>query len=278
MGSPAEVTTGVPRALTIAGSDSGGGAGIQADLKTFFALGCHGASAITALTAQNTVAVTGINEVPPEFVHAQIEAVVSDIGVDAAKTGMLGSAPIVEAVAKAIEAHEIRPLVVDPVMVAKSGDRLLAEDAVRTMRWRLVPLATVLTPNLQEAALLAEGEIRSADEMRAAAQALHEAGAHSVLVKGGHGEGSRAVDVFFDGRDFLELVAPRYDTRDTHGTGCCLAAAITARLAAGDELVPAVRFAKEFVTGAIRHGLRLGRGHGPVHPGWRQWRNDQAGA
>ena len=278
MGSPAELTTGVPRALTIAGSDSGGGAGIQADLKTFFALGCHGSSAITALTAQNTVAVTSINEVPPEFVHAQIEAVVSDIGVDAAKTGMLGSAPVVEAVAKAIEVHEIRPLVVDPVMVAKSGDRLLEEDAVRTLLRRVVPLATVLTPNLEEAALLSGGEIRTPDDMRAAAQALHDAGADSVLVKGGHGESSQALDVFFDGRDFLELEAPRYTTGDTHGTGCCLAAAITARLASGDELVAAVRFGKEFVTGAIRHALRLGRGHGPVHPGWRLWPDGQADA
>ena len=271
MGSPAEVTRGVPRALTIAGSDSGGGAGIQADLKTFFALGCHGMSALTALTAQNTVAVTGIHEVPPEFVIAQIDAVVTDIGVDAAKTGMLGSAAVVEAVAKAIEAHEVAKLVVDPVMVAKSGDRLLAEDAVQAVRDRVLPLATIVTPNLHEAELLVRGEIGSRDDMRAAARALHEAGAGAVLVKGGHREGPEAVDVLFDGRDFTELSGPRYDTGDTHGTGCCLAAAIAARLAWGDELQSAVREAKGFVTGAIRHGLRLGGGHGPVHPGWRLW-------
>ena len=271
MGSPTQVTKGVPRALTIAGSDSGGGAGIQADLKTFFALGCHGMSALTALTAQNTVAVTGIQEVPPEFVIAQIDAVASDIGVDAAKTGMLGSTPVVEAVAKAIEAHEITKLVVDPVMVAKSGDRLLADDAVRALRDRVLPLAQVVTPNLHEAELLAGGEVRSLDDMRAAARALHERGAASVLIKGGHREGAEAVDVFFDGRDFTELSAPRSDTADTHGTGCCLAAAIAARLAWGDDLGSAVAYAKEFVTGAIRYGLRLGRGHGPAHPGWDVW-------
>ena len=271
MGPPAEVTTGVPRALTIAGSDSGGGAGIQADLKTFFALGCHGMSALTAVTAQNTVSVSGIYEVPPDFVIAQIDAVVSDIGVDSAKTGMLGSAPVVEAVAKAIEAHSITKLVVDPVMVAKSGDALLAQDAVTAVRERILPLATVVTPNRPEAELLAGTSIRSVADMRAAARELHEAGATSVLVKGGHAGGDEAIDVFFDGEGFLELEAPRYNTDDTHGTGCSLAAAITAHLAKGDDLVTAVRAGKEFVTGAIRHGLRLGVGHGPVNPGWRIW-------
>ena len=271
MGSPAEVTTGVPRALTIAGSDSGGGAGIQADLKTFFALGCHGMSALTAVTAQNTVSVSGIYEVPPDFVIAQIDAVVSDIGVDAAKTGMLGSAPVVEAVAKAIEAHAVTKLVVDPVMGAKSGDALLAEDAVTAVRERLLPLATVVTPNRPEAELLAGMSIRSVADMRAAAGGLHEAGATSVLVKGGHAGGAEAIDVFFDGDGFLELKGPRYSTDDTHGTGCSLAAAITAHLAKGDDLVTAVRAGKEFVTGAIRHGLRLGAGHGPVNPGWQIW-------
>jgi hydroxymethylpyrimidine/phosphomethylpyrimidine kinase len=242
---------------------------VQADLKVFFALGCHGMSALTALTAQNTVAVTGIHEVPPEFVIAQIDAVVSDIGVDAAKTGMLASAPIVEAVAKAIEAHDIDRLVVDPVMVSKSGDTLLADDAVDALRSRLLPLSEVVTPNLFEAGLLLNGDIHSVDDMRAAAEALGAMGPRAVLLKGGHLEGNRAVDVFFDGSSSIELDAPRFDTRDTHGTGCALAAAIAAHRARGDALEVAVRAAKKFVAGAIERGLRLGRGHGPVNPGWR---------
>lgn len=269
MGSPAQPVTGLPRALTIAGSDSGGGAGIQADLKTFFALGCHGMSALTALTAQNTTAVMGIHEVPPEFVVAQIEAVASDIGVDAAKTGMLASGPIVEGVAKAIEAHDIARLVVDPVFISKSGDRLLAEDAVEALRSRLFPLATIITPNLHEAGALLGDEITTLDEMKEAARRLHELGPDAVLVKGGHLERDDAVDVLWDGRELRELTAPRYDTKDTHGTGCCLAAAITAHLARGDDLYRAVRAGKEFVSGAIRSGLRLGQGFGPVNPGWR---------
>lgn len=273
MGSPAEPVTGLPRALTIAGSDSGGGAGIQADLKTFFALGCHGMSALTALTAQNTSAVSGIHEVPPEFVVAQIEAVASDIGVDAAKTGMLASGPIVEGVAKAIEAHDIARLVVDPVFISKSGDPLLAEDAVDALRSRLFPLATIVTPNLHEAGALLGDEITTLDEMKEAARRLHELGPDAVLVKGGHLERDDAVDVLWDGRELREVTAPRYDTKDTHGTGCCLAAAITAHLARGDDLYPAVRAGKEFVTGAIRRGLRLGQGFGPVNPGWRLTRS-----
>ncbi|CAN5731427.1 bifunctional hydroxymethylpyrimidine kinase/phosphomethylpyrimidine kinase [soil metagenome] len=269
MGPPARPVTDIPKALTIAGSDSGGGAGIQADLKVFFALGCHGMSALTALTAQNTVGVTGVHEVPAEFVIAQIEAVASDIGIDAAKTGMLASAAVVEAVAKAIEANAIDNLVVDPVMVAKSRDRLLAEDAVDALRHRLLPLARVVTPNIPEAELLLDGHIGSVDDMRTAARSLHALGPRSVLLKGGHLEGGEAVDVFCDGRDLVELSGPRFDTGDTHGTGCVLAAAITARLARGDDVPAAVRVAKDFVGGAIEHGLRIGRGHGPVDPGWR---------
>ncbi|HEX2235173.1 MAG TPA: bifunctional hydroxymethylpyrimidine kinase/phosphomethylpyrimidine kinase [Actinomycetota bacterium] len=269
MGAPATPVTGLRTALTIAGSDSGGGAGVQADLKVFFALGCHGTSAITALTAQNTVAVNGVHEVPTEFVVAQIEAVVDDLGVDAAKTGMLASAPIIDAVAKAVEAHGLEALVVDPVMVSKSGDRLLAEDAIEALRDRLLPLARVMTPNLHEASLLVGESIRSLDDMRAAARSLHGRGTRAVLVKGGHLEGDEAVDVFFDGEELVELRSERFDTGDTHGTGCALAAAITARLALGDATLPAVRFAKDFVAGAIRNSVRIGRGHGPVNPGWR---------
>ncbi len=275
MGSPARPVTGLPRALTIAGSDSGGGAGIQADLKTFFALGCHGMSAITALTAQNTVAVTGVHEVDPRFVVEQIEAVVTDIGVDAAKTGMLASVPVVEAVAKAVEAFDIRRLVVDPVSVSKHGDRLLAEDAVDAVRRALLPLAEVVTPNLQEAASLAGTDpISTVAGMREAARAIHALGPRTVLVKGGHLDGGgpggddESVDCFFDGTDFLELRGERFDTRDTHGTGCALSAAIAARLAHGDETVDAVHAAKRFISGAIERSLRIGEGYGPVNPGW----------
>jgi hydroxymethylpyrimidine/phosphomethylpyrimidine kinase len=268
LGSSATPVSGLPRALTIAGSDSGGGAGIQTDLKVFFALGCHGLSAQTALTAQNTVAVNGILEVPPEFVIAQIEAVASDIGIDAAKTGMLASAEIVEAVAKAIEVHEIDRLVVDPVSVSKHRDQLLKDDALDALKGRLFPLASVITPNLYEAGLLLGADVTSADEMKDAARSLKELGPTAVLVKGGHLEGSRAIDVLWDGTEMLEIEGPRYETKDTHGTGCALSAAIAARLAHGDNARDAVTFAKNFVSGAIKHGLRIGHGYGPVNPGW----------
>lgn len=268
MGSPAQPIKGLPRALTIAGSDSGGGAGIQADLKVFFALGCHGLSAQTALTAQNTLSVTGVFEVPAEFVIAQIDAIASDIGIDAAKTGMLASSGIVEAVAKAVEAHDIRRLVVDPVSVSKHGDQLLADDAVAALKGRLFPVATLITPNLYEAGLLLGREVSHLDHMRQAARELKDLGPDAVLVKGGHLDQAEAVDVYFDGGEVIELSGPRYETKHTHGTGCALSAAITARLAHGDELIDAVRFAKDFISGAIRHGIELGGGFGPVNPGW----------
>lgn len=261
--------TGLPVALTIAGSDSGGGAGIQADLKVFMALGCHGTSALTALTAQNTIGVTGIHEVPPSFVVEQIDAVASDIGVDAAKTGMLASAPVIEAVAEAVESHDIVKLVVDPVFVSKHGNSLLADDAVDALTKKLFPLAAVVTPNLHEAGAIVGEEITSLEGMKGAARALHSLGPRSVLVKGGHLGDDRAIDVFFDGDEMIDIGGPRYDTEDTHGTGCALAAAIAARLAHGDELEDAVRFAKDFVAGAIDRSLRLGRGFGPVNPAWR---------
>ncbi len=268
MGSPAEPVAGLPRALTIAGSDSGGGAGIQGDLKVFFALGCHGTSAVTALTAQNTLSVTGIHEVPADFVAEQIAAVASDIGIDAAKTGMLSSAEIVTSVAKAVRAQEVGKLVVDPVFVSKHGNRLLAGDAVDALRYELFPLATLITPNLFEAGALVGREIASLEDARDAARELHRFGPQAVLVKGGHLGEDQAVDVFFDGASIIEVAGPRYDTEDTHGTGCALSAAICARLAAGEALGEAVRQGKTFVSGAIRRSLRLGSGFGPVNPGW----------
>ena len=268
MGSPARPVT-MPVAMTIAGSDSGGGAGIQGDLKVFFALGCHGTSAITALTAQNTVAVTGIHAVPEDFVVQQIEAVASDIEVDAAKTGMLASSSIVEAVAKALEANGLENLVVDPVFVSKHRDKLLADDAVDALKARLFPLATVITPNLYEAGGLVGREIETLDEMKRAAEDLHGLGPRAVLVKGGHLPGERAIDVLYDGDEMIEIDGPRYDTDDTHGTGCAISAAITARLAHGDDLRDAVAFAKDFIGGAIERSLRIGKGYGPVNPGWR---------
>ncbi len=255
----------LPVALTIAGSDSGGGAGIQADLKTFAALGVHGTSALTAITAQNTVDVIEVLELPPELVRAQIDAVVSDIGVDAAKTGMLSSAPIIDAVATAVLELSIGKLVVDPVMVAKSGARLLREDAIDAMRRKLVPLAAVLTPNIPEAEVLLGRPIASLDERRAAALELVSMGARAVVVKGGHAEGD-AVDIYWDGSELVELSATRVETANTHGSGCAFSAAIAAGLARGLEPLAAVQAAKRFITDAIEFSLELGHGHGPVNP------------
>jgi hydroxymethylpyrimidine/phosphomethylpyrimidine kinase len=258
-----------PRALTIAGSDSGGGAGIQADLKTFSAFGVYGMTAITAVTVQNTKGVTGYEEVSPDTVADQIRAVVTDIGVDAAKTGMLASSAIIEAVADAVGDTGVPNLVVDPVFVSKHGHPLLAEDAVGTLRSRMLPLATVVTPNLPEAAGLAGFRVESRDDMRRAADAILALGPRSVVVKGGHLEGARtAADLYADGRREEWVEAERIATPHTHGTGCTLSSAITARLAIGDELLEAVRAGKAFVTEAIRHALALGEGIGPVDQLW----------
>jgi len=259
----------LPVALTIAGSDSGGGAGIQADLKTFAALGVHGTSAITAITAQNTLGVTEILALPVALVRAQIDAVVSDLGADAAKTGMLASAQIIEVVAGAIEELGIALLVVDPVMVAKGGARLLHEEAVTALRSRLLPLAAVATPNLPEAQVLLGRPIRTPEERRQAARDIFELGARAVVVKGGHADEELAIDAYFDGEREEELVAPRTPTRNTHGSGCVFSAAIAAGLARGKDPFSAVRDAKEFITGAIHHSLEIGRGHGPVNPMYR---------
>ncbi len=259
----------VPRALTIAGSDSGGGAGIQADLKTFAVLGVWGMSALTSITVQNTRGVSGVTDIPPEVVAEQIRAVVTDIGVNAAKTGMLSTTEIIEAVGDAAAEVGIPNLVVDPVFVSKHGDPLLRTDAVEALRRRILPLATVVTPNLPEASGLVGFDVKTKEDMTEAAKAILELGPRAVLVKGGHLDEPESDDLFFDGTSFEWLSAERIDTPHTHGTGCVVSAAIASYLARGHALLDALRKSKEFVTQAIRHGLRLGGGIGPVSPGWR---------
>jgi hydroxymethylpyrimidine kinase/phosphomethylpyrimidine kinase len=257
----------IPCALTIAGSDSGGGAGIQADLKTFAALGVHGMSAITSITAQNTVAVTAVQDVTPEMVRAQIRAVAEDMGVDAAKTGMLHVSEIIGVVSEEMEGLGA-PLVVDPVMIAKSGAALLEPDAKEALIKKLLPLATVVTPNAMEAEAISGFEVVSLDGGRRAAERIAELGPEAVLVKGGHilNQGNMAVDILYHGGEFTMLTAPRHETRDTHGTGCSLSSAIAAELAKGNSIHEGARTAKGFVNRAIKYGLRLGRGHGPLNP------------
>ena len=252
-------------ALTIAGSDSGGGAGIQADLKTFHQFGVFGTSAVVAVTAQNTVGVTAVHSVPLETVVAQIEAVAGDLPPHAVKTGMLATAPLVRGVAATIEARGLRNLVVDPVMVASSGDRLLETDAVETLAGDLLPLATVVTPNIPEAELLAGMSIREPEEMKAAGRVLLEMGAGATLIKGGHLESAEVVDVLITPDDTVLFRRPKLDTESTHGTGCTLSAAITAGLATGLSLKPAVEQALDFVHRAIRDAPGLGSGHGPLN-------------
>ncbi len=253
------------RCLSIAGSDSGGGAGIQADLKTFTALGVFGMTAVTAVTAQNTVAVAEIHEIPADVVAAQIDAVASDIGIDAAKTGMLLSEGIVVAVAGALRRHRIPHLVVDPVMIAKSGARLLREDALGAFRREVLPLAEVVAPNLPEAGALSGIEVNSEETMREAARRIHAAGPRHVVIKGGHLEGEDVVDLYYDGSRFEEIHGERIRTRSTHGTGCTFAAAVTAHLALGLEPLAAVTRAREFLAEAIRTAPGLGRGAGPLN-------------
>ncbi len=256
-------------ALTIAGSDSGGGAGIQADLKTFAAFGVYGTSAITAVTAQNTRGVTLVGAMDPVLVVAQIEAVASDFGIAATKIGMLANTAIIEAVADAITRLSLPSIVLDPVMVAKGGDRLLDPSAVAALRKWLIPLAGVLTPNVPEAETLTGLTIASVTDQREAAARLIALGARVVVIKGGHLAG-RAVDVWHDGTRFLELDAERIETPHTHGTGCTFSSAIAACLALGQAPEDAARQAKAYVTGAIRHAPGLGHGHGPLHHFWMQ--------
>jgi hydroxymethylpyrimidine/phosphomethylpyrimidine kinase len=259
--------------LIIAGSDSSAGAGIQADLKTCAALGVYGTTVITALTAQNTMGVTAIHEVPAEFVGEQIDAVVTDIRPDAVKTGMLANAGIIEVVAARVKEHALPFLVVDPVMVAKSGDRLLREDAVRAMRELLIPLADVVTPNIPEAEDLVGHPVGTDEEVRAAAREILAFGARNVVVKGGHSEGPAAVDVLYDGRNFHEFASPWIETRSTHGTGCTLASAIAAFLARQETVPEAVQHAKDYLTEALRRAEPIGHGRGPVNHFWG-WQRD----
>jgi hydroxymethylpyrimidine/phosphomethylpyrimidine kinase len=254
-------------ALTIAGSDSGGGAGIQADLKTFAAFGIFGTTAVTAITAQNTTGIRAVQALPPSIVTAQIDAVLDDIGADAIKIGMLANAQIVEAVADAIARRLLPRVVLDTVMVATGGAPLLSADAVTALRTRLLPLATVITPNAPEAEALTGRTIRTVNDQHDAARALVDLGARAVIVTGGHLAGD-AVDVVFDGDEYTELRADRVATRHTHGTGCTFSSAVAARLALGDDLVEAARHAKAYVTGAIRHAPGLGAGPGPVDHFW----------
>ncbi|WP_327178209.1 bifunctional hydroxymethylpyrimidine kinase/phosphomethylpyrimidine kinase [Streptomyces sp. NBC_01335] len=259
-----------PRVLTVAGSDSGGGAGIQADLKTMLALGVHGMSVLTAVTAQNSLGVQGAWELPPEAVRAQYRSVVDDIGVQAVKTGMLASAALVETVAGLL-AETAAPVVVDPVGISKHGDALLAAEALESVRAKLLPLATVATPNLDEVAQLTGVEVAEEHDMRRAAAAVLAFGPRWVVIKGGHLPGE-AVDLLTDGDQEHWLRAPRHDNRHTHGTGCTLASAIACGLARGQNVPTAVRNAKTYVTGAIEGGFPLGAGIGPVDHGWRSRR------
>jgi hydroxymethylpyrimidine/phosphomethylpyrimidine kinase len=256
-----------PLVLTIAGSDSGGGAGIQADLKTMLALGTHGMSVIAAVTAQNSLGVQGYWELPPEAVRAQLDSVLSDIGAHAIKTGMLASSALVETVAEVLAEAEA-PVVVDPVGVSKHGDTLLADDAVDAMRTALLPTATVVTPNLWEVEQLTGVKVVDESGMREAAEAIKALGPRWALIKGGHLPGEPA-DLLFDGTNEYRFTAPRYDNRHTHGTGCTLASGIASYLARGEDVPTAVEKAKEYVTGAIAAGFPLGAGIGPVDHAWR---------
>jgi hydroxymethylpyrimidine/phosphomethylpyrimidine kinase len=254
----------VAKALTIAGSDSGGGAGIQADLKTFMALGVYGTSVITAVTAQNTLGVQGVVELPPEFVSQQFDSVLSDIGTHAAKTGMLSSVPLVQTVSKKVQEYKLEKLVVDPVMVAKGGHALLREEARKVLAEALLPLALVVTPNLHEAGLLAQMDVHDRPSMEEAARRIKALGPRYVVVKGGHLQ-TEACDILFDGHAFRAYQTAKLDTVCTHGAGCTFSAAIAAALARGQEVQEAVATAKAFVTKAMTAGVLIGAGHAPLN-------------
>jgi hydroxymethylpyrimidine/phosphomethylpyrimidine kinase len=262
----------IRKALTIAGSDSGAGAGIQADLKTFAALGVYGTSALTAITAQNTIGVTQVLALHPNLVAAEIDAVISDIGAHALKTGMLANTAIIQMVAKKIQQHRLKNLVVDPVMVATSGDLLIKKNAVTALRSILIPLAAVVTPNIPEAEELTGLTLRTPKDIEEAARRIVEMGAKTVVIKGGHRHGP-AVDLFFEGKKFRSLRADRVRTKNTHGTGCTFSAAIAAYLAKGETSPRAVSLAKQYITRAIRAGFVVGAGHSPVHHFYRFWRD-----
>ncbi|WP_102028150.1 bifunctional hydroxymethylpyrimidine kinase/phosphomethylpyrimidine kinase [Salirhabdus sp. Marseille-P4669] len=255
----------VYKALTIAGSDSGGGAGIQADLKTFQERKAFGMSVVTAVTAQNTLGVQGVYPIPTIGVIEQINAVTEDIGADAVKTGMLFSSDIIKAVSDRISYYGMRNIVVDPVMVAKGGATLLQEEAINALKEKLIPLATVVTPNIPEAEMIVGFPIHSLDDRKEAAMSIVKLGARSVLMKGGHLEGDRVVDLYYDGSTLEEFVSPRIHTKHTHGTGCTLSAAITAELAKGKSVKDAVQIGKDFIHAAIEKELGIGHGHGPTN-------------
>ena len=256
--------------MTIAGSDSGAGAGIQADLKTYAALGVYGTSVLTAITAQNTRGVTAVSELPVDLIQAQIDAVLSDIGTDVVKTGMLSSAAIIETVSDKLKEHKIRDLVVDPVMVAKGGDRLLQEEATETLRSMLNPLAKVVTPNRYEAEVLVGHDVKDLDDARDAAKEIVDMGASVAVVKGGHIDGP-ATDILFDGKEFRAFTAPRLVTTNTHGTGCTFASATAAGLAKGMSVRESVSAAKRYVTEAIRTAFPIGHGYGPLNHFYDVW-------
>lgn len=263
------------KVLTIAGSDSGGGAGIQADLKTFSAIGCYGMSVITALTAQNTQGVKAIHAVPPAFAVEQIEAVLSDIGADAIKIGMLYSAELIEAVAQELKKHGARKIVLDPVMVAQSGDKLLQDDAIEAIKTHLMPLADVVTPNIPEAAVLCGMQLTQWSDIESAAETLAQHGSRSILIKGGHGDERKSTDLLFlagEGR-FVSLETDRIETRNNHGTGCTLSSAIASYMAKGSDVEEAVQKAKTFMNHSIAAGAAytIGHGHGPVHHFFQWW-------
>ena len=263
------------KVLTIAGSDSGGGAGIQADLKTFSAMGCYGMSVITALTAQNTIGVTGIHPVPPSFVEKQMEAVLSDIGVDAVKIGMLYSAELIQTVAQVLKKYKIDKIVLDPVMVAQSGDKLLQDDAIEAVKLHLMPLSSVVTPNLPEAEVLLDGKLHGIEDIKKGAKDLSRYGSRSVLIKGGHSNDNDSNDFLYLAKEdrFVVLKGKRIKTRNNHGTGCTLSSAIASCMAKGCKIEEAVVKAKTFINEAIRAGsqYKIGHGHGPVHHFFKFW-------
>lgn len=256
------------KVLTIAGSDSGGGAGIQADLKTFSARGVYGMSAIIALTAQNTIGVQGVYKVDPSFIGKQIDSVMSDIGADSWKTGMLANTEIIQVVADRARKYKVELLVIDPVMIAKSGDNLLKPVAIETLITKLVPLAYVITPNHHEAQALTKIKIENLADAREAAKEIHNQGAQNIVIKGGHlPDIQNAIDLLYDGSKFIEFHAPRINTKNTHGTGCTFASALAAELAKGEDLKSAVHIAKAYLTAALQQAdsLRIGKGHGPTN-------------
>ncbi len=263
------------KVLTIAGSDSGGGAGIQADLKTFAALGCYGMSVITALTAQNTRGVNGIHAVPPAFAVQQIEAVFTDIGADAVKIGMLYSTDLIEAVAEALKKQGARKIVLDPVMAAQSGDKLVQDDAIEAIKAHLMPLADVVTPNIPEASVLCGRQLKQWSDIESAAETLAQHGSRSILIKGGHGDQNKSTDLLFLAREnrFVRLEADRIKTHNNHGTGCTLSSAIASYMAKGHDIEPAVQKAKAYMNQAIAAGAQyqIGHGHGPVHHFFQWW-------